>query len=185
VFELFEIDESLRAAPFRTALDGLARRALSRVENADALIVGAPTTGAGSYPGLLHHFFDLADPALMRGKPVVVVATGSLGVNPRLVKLQLRLLFRSLGARPVPTAIYADNSALRQATLDQPLQDQIALANAELARMLIAGARKDGSIGGDGDDADELGAIWPARADVEQEAPPDAGRVRPKLRVVR
>ena len=74
--------------------------------HADLLVVGSPTY-KGSYTGLLKHFFDLLDPTSLRGKPVILTATGGGERHSLVVEHQLRPLFGFFEAFALPTAIYA------------------------------------------------------------------------------
>ncbi|RVA00610.1 FMN reductase, partial [Mesorhizobium sp. M7A.F.Ca.CA.002.05.1.1] len=64
-------------------------------------------TYKGSYTGLFKHFFDLIDPAALRGKPIVLTATGGGERHALIVEHQLRPLFGFFEAFALPTAVYA------------------------------------------------------------------------------
>lgn len=83
-----------------------ARHVLQSVVAADVLVVGSPTY-KGSYTGLFKHFFDLMDPGALRGKPVLLVATGGGERHALIVEHQMRPLFGFFEAFALPTAIYA------------------------------------------------------------------------------
>src|SRR4051794_20679349 len=85
--------------PFAPNIEASSRRA-------DVLVVGSPTY-KGSYTGLFKHFFDLIDPAALRGKPVVLLATGGGERHALIVEHQLRPLFGFFEALALPTAVYA------------------------------------------------------------------------------
>jgi FMN reductase len=90
-------------------LDELAPEAqfiVSQILAADILVVGSPTF-KGSYTGLFKHFFDLLDPSSLRGKPIVLAATGGGERHSLMVEHQLRPLFGFFEALAMPTAIYA------------------------------------------------------------------------------
>ncbi|MFJ1284509.1 NAD(P)H-dependent oxidoreductase, partial [Acinetobacter baumannii] len=57
--------------------------------------------------GLFKHFFDLLDPTALRGKPVLLTATGGGDRHALIVEHQLRPLFGFFEAYSLPTAIYA------------------------------------------------------------------------------
>ena len=78
------------------------------IVSADLLLVGSPTY-KGSYPGLFKHLFDLIDPLELRGKPVILTATGGGDRHALVVEHQLRPLFGFFSARTLPTAIYASD----------------------------------------------------------------------------
>lgn len=139
LFDLHEIEESLRAARYRTGLDGAARQALQRCEAADGLIVGIPSLHrGGSYPGLFKHFFDLTDFDSMKGKPVMIFASG-IDIDARRLKVQIRLLFRSINLAPVPRIVYSERAALKNIDENLFLLDELALAQAQFAARVIAG----------------------------------------------
>src|SRR5262245_47190124 len=87
-------------------LDRQAQAILQSVVEADLLVVGSPTY-KGSYTGLFKHFFDLVDPTALRGKPVVLTATGGGDRHALVVEHQLRPLFGFFEAFALPTAVYA------------------------------------------------------------------------------
>jgi FMN reductase len=87
-------------------LDAQAAGVLQQVIDAEVLVVGSPTF-KGSYTGLFKHFFDLADPLALKGKPVVLLATGGGDRHALVVEHQLRPLFGFFEALALPTAVYA------------------------------------------------------------------------------
>ena len=89
-------------------LDPAARNLVERLAAADVLVVGSPTY-KGSYTGLFKHFFDLLDPSALRGKPVILAATGGGERHSLIVEHQLRPLFGFFEALTMPTAIYASD----------------------------------------------------------------------------
>jgi FMN reductase len=105
-YDVEDLGPSLGGAKWARDLDGQARAILDAVVNADVLVVGSPTY-KGSYTGLFKHFFDLFDPASLRGKPVVLLATGGGERHALIVEHQLRPLFGFFEAFALPTAVYA------------------------------------------------------------------------------
>ncbi|MFV0452010.1 MAG: CE1759 family FMN reductase [Propioniciclava sp.] len=73
---------------------------------ADALVVVTPTF-AGSYAGLLKSFVDILEPDRLRGKPVLLAATGGTERHSLMLEFALRPLVVQVGLRPVPTAVFA------------------------------------------------------------------------------
>lgn len=65
---------------------------IQTIIEAEALVIGSPTY-KGSYTGLFKHVFDLLDPADLRGKPVILTATGGGDRHSLVVEHQLRPLF--------------------------------------------------------------------------------------------
>lgn len=94
-FDLEDIGPSLGIAKWSRDLDDRARTILSEILAADVLVIGSPTY-KGSYTGLFKHFFDLIDPSALRGKPVVLTATGGGERHALVIEHQLRPLFRFL-----------------------------------------------------------------------------------------
>lgn len=78
---------------------------LEAIGEADALVVGSPVY-KGTYSGLFKHLFDLVDPKALRGKPVVLSATGGSDRHALVLDHGLRPLFAFFAADIIPTAIY-------------------------------------------------------------------------------
>jgi FMN reductase len=89
---------------------------LDAVTAADVLVVGSPTY-KGSYTGLFKHFFDLIEPNALRGKPVLLAATGGGERHALMVEHQLKPLFAFFESLVVPTAVYATDKDFRDGTL--------------------------------------------------------------------
>ncbi|MBN9072275.1 MAG: FMN reductase [Rhizobiales bacterium] len=105
-YDIEDFGSSLPRARRADELDGQARAILERIVGADILVVGTPTY-KGSYTGLFKHVFDLVDPAALRGKPVVLTATGGGDRHALIAEHALRPLFGFFEALSLPTAIYA------------------------------------------------------------------------------
>lgn len=80
--------------------------ALRAVEQADVVVTATPVF-RGSYAGLYKAFWDLVDPVAMRGKTVVLGATGGSTRHQLMIDQAMRPLFAYFGALVVPTAVYA------------------------------------------------------------------------------
>lgn len=106
IFDLEDVGPSLGHAKWARDLDDRAQTILASVLAADVLVVGSPTY-KGSYTGLFKHFFDLVDPNALRGKPVILTATGGGERHALIVEHQLRPLFGFFEAQTLPTGIYA------------------------------------------------------------------------------
>ena len=106
--DIEDLGPSFPAARRLDHLDASARSIVEQVSTATALVVGSPTY-KGSYTGLFKHFFDLLDPAALRGKPVILLATGGGERHSLIVEHQLRPLFGFFEALTMPTAIYASD----------------------------------------------------------------------------
>ena len=105
VYDLMDAGPGLGATQ-RDDLSAPAARLIEAIEGADALIVGTPVY-QGGYAGLFKHVFDLIDPTALRGKPVVLTATGGGDRHALVAEHSLRPLFGFFEALSVPTAIYA------------------------------------------------------------------------------
>ena len=108
VFDIEDIGPSLLSARSVADLDTQARKLLQTMIEADALVAGSPTY-KGSYTGLFKHVIDLLDPADLRGKPILLTATGGGDRHSLMVEHQLRPLFAFFEAFVTPTAIYASS----------------------------------------------------------------------------
>lgn len=80
--------------------------AIEKVREADALIVVTPVFSA-SYSGLFKTFFDVLEPGMLEGKPVLMAATAGTARHSLVLEHALRPLFSYLKAIPVPTAVFA------------------------------------------------------------------------------
>ncbi|TGP55049.1 FMN reductase [bacterium M00.F.Ca.ET.230.01.1.1] len=105
-YDIEDVGASLGSARWARDLDQQGRDVLDKVVNADVLVVGSPTY-KGSYTGLFKHFFDMLDPTALRGKPVLLLATGGGERHALIVEHQLRPLFGFFEALALPTAVYA------------------------------------------------------------------------------
>lgn len=134
IYDIEDLGVSLAAARSVLQLDERARSIVARIIEADVLVVGSPTY-KGSYTGLFKHLFDLLDPASLRGKPVVLTATGGGDRHALMVEHQLRPLFGFFEAFALPTAIYASERDLDGGVSDA-LARRIAQSRAEVERAL-------------------------------------------------
>uniref|UniRef100_UPI003100C3FD NAD(P)H-dependent oxidoreductase n=1 Tax=Neorhizobium sp. EC2-8 TaxID=3129230 RepID=UPI003100C3FD len=105
-FDVEDLGPSLAAARSVGELDAAAQKIIRTIIESEALIIGSPTY-KGSYTGLFKHVFDLLDPADLRGKPIILTATGGGERHSLVVEHQLRPLFAFFEAFVTPTAIYA------------------------------------------------------------------------------
>ena len=106
VFDIEDLGPSFPLAKKLDDLDPAARAIVDQLLGADVLVVGSPTF-KGSYTGLFKHFFDLLDPSSLRGKPVILAATGGGERHSLVVEHQLRPLFGFFEALTLPTGVYA------------------------------------------------------------------------------
>ena len=80
--------------------------ALAAIERADLVIAASPVF-RGSYTGMFKALWDLVDPVAMRGKPVMLAATGGSHRHQLMIDQAMRPLFAYFGALIAPTAVYA------------------------------------------------------------------------------
>ncbi|TCL71468.1 FMN reductase [Rhizobium sp. BK251] len=107
-YDLHDVGPSLGSALWRKDLDDQAAKVIDDIVRADALVVGSPTY-KGSYPGLFKHLIDLVEPHELRGKPIIIAATGGGDRHALMVEHQLRPLFGFFMAHTLPTAVYASD----------------------------------------------------------------------------
>jgi len=84
-------------------------RIFSAIERADALVAASPIFKA-SYTGLFKHLFDLIDPKVLEGRPVLVGATAGSDRHALVIEHQFRPLFAFFRANVLPIGVYATNS---------------------------------------------------------------------------
>jgi len=106
---------------------------IERVRAADALIVVSPIF-SGSYSGLFKTFFDVLEPGVLAGKPVLIGATGGTARHSLALEYALRPLFSYLRSVVVPTAVFA---APEDWGSDAQLSDRVDRAAAELADLVL------------------------------------------------
>lgn len=105
------------------------RAVLDDVATSDGLILVTPTFTA-SYSGLFKSFVDVVDPDALRGKPILLAATGGTERHSLMLDHAMRPVMSYLNAAPVPTAVYAAGADWGN---DSALADRVDRAAAELA----------------------------------------------------
>lgn len=117
------------------------QEAIDRVLGADGLIAVTPIFTA-SYSGLFKMFFDVVDEGALRGKPVLIAATGGTPRHSLALDHALRPLFAYLHAVVVPTGVFAatEDWGAREIGDEsagaRPLIDRVHCAADELAALL-------------------------------------------------
>lgn len=111
--------------------------AIETVRRADALIVVTPVFAA-SYSGLFKTFFDVLEPDLLTGVPVLIAATAGTARHSLVLEHALRPLFSYLHATVVPTGVFAASEDFGEAGLDS----RIERATGELASLLSGAPRQ-------------------------------------------
>lgn len=105
--------------------------AIETVRRADALIVVTPVFSA-SYSGLFKTFFDVLEPDLLTGVPVLIAATAGTARHSLVLDHALRPLFSYLHATVVPTGVFAASEDFGEAGLES----RVERAAGELATLL-------------------------------------------------
>lgn len=119
VFDLLDLGPSFGTARSLGDLAPSARRIADTILRADALVVASPVY-KGSYTGLFKHFFDLLDPTVLAGKPVLVAATGGGEKHALVIEHQLRPLFGFFEAQVLATGLYASDRDFQDGKLTGP-----------------------------------------------------------------
>ncbi|MDT1063982.1 NAD(P)H-dependent oxidoreductase [Paracoccus sp. CPCC 101403] len=108
VFDLSELGPSLGAARQLGDLSPEALELVTSLVRSDALVIASPVH-KGSYSGMFKHVFDLLDPGMLHGKPVLLAATGGGDRHALVVEHQLRPLFGFFEAQPLATGVYVSD----------------------------------------------------------------------------
>jgi FMN reductase len=137
-FDIDDVGASLGAARWARDLDEQGRNVMDAVVSAELLVVGSPTY-KGSYTGLFKHFFDLIDPVGLRGKPVLLTATGGSERHALMIDHQFRPLFAFFEALVLPVAIYATDKDFVDGVLtSDPMRRKTEQAIADASAVLDA-----------------------------------------------
>lgn len=119
-------------------LTGLQTEELSEVveavTGAEGLVVVTPTFSA-SYSGLFKSFVDILEPGILKGRPVVLAATGGTARHSLMLDFAMRPLLSYLGTLPARTAVFAATEDFGGSEA-RNLQRRIEEAVAELRSML-------------------------------------------------
>ncbi|WP_192385184.1 FMN reductase [Mesorhizobium silamurunense] len=138
-FDIEDFGPSLAQARRLGDLDPSARNIVEQLSGAAVLVVGSPTF-KGSYTGLFKHFFDLLEPTSLRGKPIILAATGGGERHSLVVEHQLRPLFGFFEALTIPTGVYAsDRDFADGVIISEAIRKRTEQAVAEACR-LVGGA---------------------------------------------
>ncbi|MDO5066717.1 MAG: NAD(P)H-dependent oxidoreductase [Propionibacteriaceae bacterium] len=119
-------------------LTGLQTEALTAVVDevcqAEALVVVTPTFSA-SYSGLFKSFVDILEPGILKGRPVLLAATGGTARHSLMLDYAMRPLLSYLGALPARTGVFAATEDFGGAG-GADVQRRVEEAVAELRSML-------------------------------------------------
>nr|BFE55868.1 NAD(P)H-dependent oxidoreductase [Dactylosporangium thailandense] len=111
---------------------------IDAVAGADGLVVVTPIFNA-SYSGLFKSFFDVLDDDVLRGKPVLLGATGGTARHSLALEHALRPMFAYLHAVVAPTAVFAATEDWATGGRDT-LHERVRRAGADLAALVTARA---------------------------------------------
>lgn len=140
VIELRELAHPLADHLLTGFASGALAEAIETVRHADGLIVVTPVFAA-SYSGLFKMFFEVLEPDLLRGKPVLLAATAGTPRHSLVLEHALRPLFSYLRAVTVPTAVFAATEDFGGASTSE-FTSRIATAAGELASLVVAAPRR-------------------------------------------
>jgi FMN reductase len=110
--------------------------AVGTVRRADGLIAVTPVFSA-SYSGLFKTFFDVLEPDVLQGTPVLVAATAGTARHSLVLDHALRPLFSHLHAVVMPTGVFAASEDFGS-TADGSLAARVERAAGELADAVAA-----------------------------------------------
>ena len=105
--------------------------AIEEVRRADGLIAVTPVFSA-SYSGLFKTFFDVLEPGVLEGTPVLLAATAGTPRHSLVVEYAMRPLLAYLRAVTVPTGVFAATGDFG----DLGLQERVERAAGELATLM-------------------------------------------------
>ncbi|MBD9528833.1 NAD(P)H-dependent oxidoreductase [Paracoccus sp. PAR01] len=108
VFDLSDLGPSLGSARQLGDLEPAALELVTSLVRADALVIASPVH-KGSYSGLFKHVFDLLDPGMLHGKPVLLAATGGGDRHALIIEHQLRPLMGFFEAQTLSTGVYVSD----------------------------------------------------------------------------
>lgn len=117
------------------------KEAMDEVKRADGVIAVSPTFQA-SYSGLFKGFWDLFEDPL-RGKPVMLGATGGSARHSLMIDFAMRPLFSYLRMDVLPSAVFAatddfgDVVGKNEGTRTSSIDSRVKRAGAEFGRVLL------------------------------------------------
>lgn len=136
LFDLYDLSEGFFGGGTYDNLPGSHQRVIDEIESADLLIVGTPVY-RGSYSGAFKHLFDLVRYDRLKGKPVILTATGGTPLHGLMTEHQLRPLFGFFGALTLPTTVYALETDFTNYALSNPaIQQRVDAVAAEALHTL-------------------------------------------------
>lgn len=137
-YDLGDLQPALGQATTLDDLPASARAIIEAILQADALVLASPVY-KGSYTGLFKHLIDLIPPTALRGKPVLLAATGGGDKHALVVEHHLRPLLAFFEAASLPTGIYAGPADFEDGTPTSPaLIERLDRAVAQFDPLLAA-----------------------------------------------
>lgn len=106
VVELRELAHDIMNAMTTRVPTGDLPGVLADIAEADGIIAVTPVFNA-SYSGLFKSFFDVIEPGVLDGKPVLAAATGGSPRHSLVLEHALRPMFSYTRSVVVPTGVYA------------------------------------------------------------------------------
>ena len=142
VVETFELRDHAHAIT-DNLLTGFAgaqlKPVLDAVRGADGLIAVSPVFSA-SYSGLFKSFMDVLEPGSLRGKPVLLAATGGTARHSLALEYAMRPLFAYARASVTPTTVFAASEDWADGSVGTGLAERIRQASAELGELVVGSA---------------------------------------------
>lgn len=135
IVELRPLAHALADALLTGFAGGDLAAAIDQVRRADGLIVVTPVFSA-SYSGLFKTFFDVLEPGLLEGVPVLIGATAGTARHSLVLDHALRPLFSYLKAVVVPTGVFAATEDFAS-TGGDALQRRVERAADQLVALLV------------------------------------------------
>ncbi|MCI5825910.1 MAG: NAD(P)H-dependent oxidoreductase [Arcanobacterium sp.] len=126
-------------------------KAFAAIENSAAVLAFTPAYNA-SYSGLFKLFFDVLDVDTLRGKPMIIGATGGSPRHSLILDHELRPMFAYLHASVAPTGIFVATEDWGMAAADSDsaggssLEKRIRQAARELAILMRADIYASGQL---------------------------------------
>lgn len=136
LFDLYDLSEGFFGGGYYDKLPESHQQVIDEIEAADLLVVGTPVY-RGSYSGAFKHLFDLVRYDRLKGKPVILTATGGTPLHGLMTEHQLRPLFGFFGALTLPTTVYALETDFTNYALSNPaIGQRVEAATAEALHTL-------------------------------------------------
>jgi FMN reductase len=115
--------------------------AIDKVVKSDGLIAATPIFSA-SYSGLFKTFFDVLEPDVLAGKPVLIAATAGTARHSLALEHVVRPLFSYLRAVVVPTTVFAAAEDWGSGSgASEALSERVDRGARELARLVASDQR--------------------------------------------